>query len=105
MLLPLPFWPGLLNFLLAFIGPFYSIAHVGRRLAITPDALQSRVNSSARLIILGSSPLGQAFVGVLLEYSDVRLTIALLVIGQVILAIVAVLIPAIRNESLSHITD
>ena len=66
---------------------------------MTPDALQSRVNSSARLIILGSSPLGQAFVGILLQYSCFQFTVVLLVIGQVILAIVAMLIPAIRHES------
>ena len=97
LLLPSPFWLGVISFLLAFIGPFYSIAFVSRRLAMAPDALQSRVNSSSRLISLGSSPIGQAFVGLLLQYSDTRTAILVLVIGQVILAGVAMLIPAIRH--------
>lgn len=88
----------MISFLLAFIGPFYSISHIGRRLAMTPDALQSRVNSSSRLISLGASPLGQAFVGLLLQYSDTRITVIVLVIGQVILAAIAMLIPAIRQD-------
>jgi len=99
ILLPPPFWLGVISFLLAFISPFYSISHIGRRLAMTPDALQSRVNSSSRLISLGSSPLGQAFVGLLLQYSDMRITVIILVIGQVILASIAMLIAAIRQAS------
>lgn len=98
LLLPPPFWLGVISFLLAFIGPFYGISSIGRRLAMTPDALQSRVNSSSRLISLGSSPLGQVFVGLLLQYSDTRITVIILVIGQVILAAIAMLIPAIRHS-------
>ena len=101
VLLPTPFWLGVISFLLAFIGPFYSISHIGRRLAMTPDALQSRVNSSSRLISLGSSPLGQAFVGLLLQYSDTRMTVIILVIGQVILASGAMLLPAIRHSDIT----
>lgn len=67
---------------------------------MTPDALQSRVNSSSRLISLGASPLGQAFVGLLLQYSDTRAAVIILVIGQVIRAIVAMLIRAIHSVPL-----
>ncbi|HCI82143.1 MAG TPA: hypothetical protein DHW02_20915 [Ktedonobacter sp.] len=57
------------------------------------------VNSSSRLISLGASPLGQAFVGLLLQYSNTHITIIILVIGQILLAAIAMLIPAIRNAS------
>jgi MFS family permease len=95
--LPPPLLLGTIELLISFIGPVYSIATVSRRLTMTPDKLQSRINSSARLIILGSAPFGQVFVGLLLQYSNIQITIIILVIGQIILATVAMLIPAIRH--------
>jgi predicted MFS family arabinose efflux permease len=65
--LPSPLVLGLLMALLFFIGPFYNVTNISRRLAMTPDALQSRVNSVARLIALGFSPLGLALTGFLLQ--------------------------------------
>jgi predicted MFS family arabinose efflux permease len=97
--LPPPFWLAVINFLLAFIGSLYVVAHVGRRLAMAPDALQSRINSASRLIILGTVPVGQAITGLLLQYTTTRFTVIVLVIGQAILAMVAMFIPAIRREN------
>jgi predicted MFS family arabinose efflux permease len=52
---PPVFFLGIVTALLYFIGPFYNVTNVSCRLAMTPDALQSRVNSVARLIGLGFS--------------------------------------------------
>ncbi len=95
--LPSPLLLGLITALLSFIGPFYNVTNIGRRLAITPDALQSRVNSVARLIGLGLWPLGQALTGILLQYSGARMTILFSIGIQVLLALAATLTPHIRN--------
>lgn len=95
--LPSPLLLGLFTAMLFFIGPFYNVAYISRRLAMTPDALQSRVNSVARLIALGFAPLGLTFTGLLLQYSGPRVTILLSVGGQVFLALVATMNPHIRH--------
>ncbi len=96
-LLPSPPVLGLILALLFFIGPFYNVVYVSRRLAMTPDALQSRVNSVARLVGMGLAPLGLALTGLLLQYSGPQVTILLSVGGQVLLALVASLNPHIRR--------
>jgi len=95
--LPSPLVLGLLIALLFFIGPFYNVTYISRRLAMTPDALQSRVNSVARLVALGFSPLGLALTGFLLQYSGPQVTILLSVGGQALLALVATVNPYLRN--------
>jgi len=95
--LPSPFVLGLILALLFFIGPFYIVANVSRRLAMTPDVLQSRVNSVARLIGLGLAPLGLALTGLLLQYNGPQVTILLSVAGQILLALVATLNRHIRR--------
>ncbi len=96
-LLPSPPVLGLILALLFFIGPFYNVTYVSRRLAMTPDVLQSRVNSVARLLGLGFAPLGLALTGLLLQYGGPELTILLSVGGQVLLALAATLNPHIRR--------
>jgi predicted MFS family arabinose efflux permease len=88
---------GIITTLLYFIGPFYNVTYVSRRLAVTPDALQSRVNSVARLIGLGLSPLGLALTGVLLQICGPQVTVLLSVSGQLLLAVVATVHPHIRQ--------
>jgi predicted MFS family arabinose efflux permease len=95
--LPSPPVLGLLVALQFFIGPFYNVVHISRRLAMAPDALQSRVNSVARLIALGFSPPGMALTGLLLQYWSPQATILLSVGGQVLLALVATINPHIRH--------
>ncbi|HLI07921.1 MAG TPA: MFS transporter [Ktedonobacteraceae bacterium] len=99
-LLPSPLILGLLTAALFFIGPFYSVTSISYRLAITPDELQSRVNSVARLIALGLSPIGQALTGILLQYSGPQTTVLLLTAGQVVLPLVAMVNRPIRNVHL-----
>lgn len=95
-ILPSPFSLGLMTALLFFIGPFYNVVYVSRRLAMTPDALQSRVNSVARLIGLGSAPLGLALTGLLLQYYGPQVTVLLSVGVQTLLALAASINPHIR---------
>ena len=95
--LPSPFVLGLATALLFFIGLFYNVVYVSRRLAMTPDALQSRVNSVARLIGLGFSPLGLALTGLLLQYYGPQLTVLLSVGVQALLALLATINPHIRS--------
>jgi len=66
-------------------------------LALTPDALRGRVNSVARLIAFGFSPLGLALTGISLQYAGARITVLLAVSVQVILAIVAMVNSSIRR--------
>ncbi|MEO7001395.1 MAG: hypothetical protein ABI068_06300 [Ktedonobacterales bacterium] len=89
---------GVATALIFFAAPFYNVAYVSRRLALTPDALQSWVNSVARLIGFGAAPVGVAVTGVLLQRIGPTPTGILFVAGQVIVALVALLIPAIRHE-------
>jgi MFS family permease len=95
--LPSPLILGLLTAATFFIGPFYSVTNVSYRLTITPDELQSRVNSVARLIALGLSPIGQALTGILLQYTGPQTTVLLLTAGQVILPLAAMLNRPIRE--------
>ncbi len=95
--LPSPLILGLLTAALFFIGPFYAVTSVSYRLAITPDELQSRVNSVARLIALGLSPAGQALTGILLQYTGPQTTVLLLTAGQVVLPLAAMVNRPIRE--------
>jgi predicted MFS family arabinose efflux permease len=94
---PPVFFLGIITALLYFIGPFYNVTNVSRRLAMTPDILQSRVNSVARLIGLGFSPLGLALTGFLLQYSSPQVTVLLAVGGQLLLALAATVNPHLRH--------
>ena len=82
---------------LSFIGPFYNVVYVSYRLALTPDALQGRVNSVARLIAFGLAPLSVALIGILLQYAGPRITIFLSVGIQFVLALIATGSTTIRH--------
>jgi hypothetical protein len=73
---------------------------------MTPDALQSRVNSVSRLIGLGFSPLGQALTGLILQYNGPQVIIFLSVVGQFLLALTVTMTPYIRHAPPLHkLTD
>lgn len=103
--LPSPLLLGLLTGAAFFIGPFYNITYVSYRLSITPDALQSRVHSVARLIALGASPIGQALTGILLQYYGPQITVLLATIGQIILALIVMANRDIRHARPAHKTE
>lgn len=95
--LPEPILLGLITALLFFMVPFYNTAYISYRLALTPDALRGRVNSVARLIAFGFSPLGLALTGISLQYAGPRITVLIAVGVQALLALVATLNGAIRR--------
>lgn len=98
-MLPDVFLPGLITALPFFITPFYDTVYISYRLALTPDKLRGRVNSVARLIGFGFSPIGLAVTGMLLKVSGPRMTVILLVGVQVVLAGMATVNEAIRWAS------
>lgn len=52
---------------LFMLSPVYNVVQFSYRLALIPDALQGRVNSSFRLVAFGFQPLGAALSGLLIE--------------------------------------
>jgi len=61
--------------------PIYNVAVISYRLALTPDALQGRVNSVARLLALAGLPAGTAIGGVLLGPLGPRTELWLVALG------------------------
>jgi MFS family permease len=68
-------------------GPIYNVVQFSYRLALIPDALQGRVNSTFRLIAFGFNPLGAALSGVLIERYGVNVAIVFYTIWYFGLAI------------------
>ena len=58
---------GVVYALIYTLAPVYNVVQFSYRLALIPDALQGRVNSSFRLLAFGFNPLGAALCGLLLE--------------------------------------
>jgi len=86
-LAPNPLILGILNGISFTIVPVYMVAQYSYRLTVIPDTLQGRVNSVFRLISFGSSPLGIALTGWLLQILGPIPTIVVLFIPQFLLAI------------------
>jgi len=79
---------GVISAALGVAGPLYNTVTMGYRLAMTPDQLQGRVNSAARMLAFSPIPLGNAIAGALLAalgaipviliFAAFRLVVALL---------------------------
>jgi predicted MFS family arabinose efflux permease len=61
------FYLGLISALIYLTFPIYNIVQFSYRLALIPDELQGRVNSTFRLVAFGFQPLGAALSGFLLQ--------------------------------------
>jgi hypothetical protein len=68
-------------------GPIYNVVQFSYRLALIPDSLQGRVNSTFRLLAFGFIPLGAAAGGFLLERIGTTATVAVFTALYVLLAI------------------
>ena len=79
------------------LNPTLNATIIGYRIAVTPDRLQGRVTSVARLLALGASPLGPLLAGVLLESFSARETVAFLGVWFGLLAAVATVSPSMRR--------
>lgn len=77
------------GFGLYLVGPVYDTAQFSYRMARIPDALQGRVNSVYRMIIMAGPPVGQLLVGFLLQVLPPRSAILVLAGGAVLVAVVA----------------
>jgi MFS family permease len=75
----------------------YNVVQFSYRLALIPDELQGRVNSSFRLISYSLRPLGQVLTGVLLQDIGPIFTILAFSLCLVVLAVAASLNPHVRN--------
>ena len=63
---------GVVYALIYLTGPIYNVVQFSYRLALIPDALQGRVNSTFRLLAFGFIPVGAAVSGFLLEHDRHR---------------------------------
>jgi len=94
-----PSWPllGVIGALLFFLSPIYNVVQFSYRLALIPDRLQGRVNSTFRLICFGLMPVGAALSGVLLERFGTGTTIAFFSAWLAALAVLTTVNRHVRN--------
>ena len=77
----------------------YSIVQYSYRLALIPDALQGRVNSSFRLVAFGFDPLGALLAGLVIEVWGIVPAIGLASALVAIVALTAVFNPHLRTAA------
>jgi len=97
LLCPGPLSPRAVYALASLFGPLYDVVQFSDRIALIPDALQGRVNSSFRLFAFLLTPVGAAACGWLLEHGGTARAVG--VFGAVCagLALAVRLDPAIRH--------
>jgi predicted MFS family arabinose efflux permease len=78
---------GVVFALMYLAGPIYNVVQFSYRLALIPDALQGRVNSTFRLLAFGFMPVGAAISGLLLEQIGPLPTIAIFAVWYALLAV------------------
>lgn len=83
--------------LMMLFGPVYNVVQFTYRIALIPDPLQGRVNSSFRLIAFLLTPVGAALCGLLLERGGSGWTVAVFGALYAALALAAALDPAVRK--------
>lgn len=79
------------------LGPVYNVVQFSHRIAMIPDGLQGRVNSSFRLIAFMLTPLGAMLCGWLLEHTGSRWTVVVFGALYAALAAVTALNPQVRH--------
>ena len=78
-------------------APVYNVVQFSYRLALIPDALQGRVNSSFRLIAFGFNPLGAFLCGLMLERFGSTPTVLLFALCYLAMAVATQVNPQVRN--------
>ena len=78
---------GVVAALMYVLTPIYNVVQFSYRLALIPDALQGRVNSTFRLLAFGFMPVGAALSGFLLEQIGAVPTVILFTLWYTLLAI------------------
>ncbi|HEY3182752.1 MAG TPA: MFS transporter [Gaiellaceae bacterium] len=79
-----------------FLSPLLNSVVIGYRTAITPPALQGRVNSAARFVAMLVSPLGPLAAGALLEATSARATVVVVTVWLLTVAAATSLSGSIR---------
>ncbi|MDQ6695676.1 MAG: hypothetical protein M3014_14915 [Chloroflexota bacterium] len=88
---------GIISALTWMIAPIYNVVQFSYRLALIPERLQGRVNSTFRLLAFGFQPLGSAVAGVLLAAVGTTNTLLFYLATQVLLAITTTINSHVRN--------
>ncbi len=88
---------GVVFALMYFFGPIYNVVQFSYRLALIPDALQGRVNSTFRLLAFGMMPIGAALTGYLIERVGLIAAVVVFSLWYVILAIMTTLNRHVRE--------
>ena len=96
-LVPRVWMLGVVGAAINVVSPVYNVVQFSYRVALIPDALQGRVNSTFRLVAYGLMPLGAAFCGVAIERVGTAGTVALFGGCVVVLALMTTLNPNVRN--------
>lgn len=78
-------------------NPIYNVVQFSYRLALIPDRLQGRVNSTFRLLAFGFQPLGSAIAGILLKAVGTTTTILFYLAVFVLLSVMTTLNSHVRN--------
>ena len=97
LLCPGPWTLGLVYGVACLFGPLYDVVQFSYRIALIPDGLQGRVNSSFRLFAFLLNPVGAALCGWLLERGGSPPAVAVFGASCALLALAAWLDPAVRN--------
>ena len=92
------FWMlGAVYALIYTLSPVYNVVQFSYRIALIPDALQGRVNSSFRLLAFGFNPLGAALCGLLLERAGPTTTVLVFAACYLMMAVATQLNRHIRQ--------
>lgn len=78
-------------------GPIYNVVQFSYRIALIPDALQGRVNSTFRLLAFGFQPIGAALGGFLIEHFGVLTAVIFFSVWYFFIAILTTFNPHVRN--------
>jgi predicted MFS family arabinose efflux permease len=80
-----------------FVGPIYNVVQFSYRIALIPDALQGRVNSTFRLLAFGFMPIGAALGGFLIERIGAVSTVLVFSFWYMLMALTTTLNGHVRN--------
>jgi MFS family permease len=97
LLAPNFFFLGLVSALVFMMSPIYNVVQFSYRLALIPDELQGRVNSTFRLIAFGFQPMGNAIAGVLIDNIGTTGAILFYVAWAGLFAVITTINSHVRN--------
>jgi MFS family permease len=92
------------NAVYAFAGPLFNVNSISLRQAITPRHLLGRVNATARLMIMGSRPLGSLVGGIAAGPVGARPVLAVAAAGMVAASLWLLFTDVRRVRHLSDVT-